>query len=221
MVVVVCVYANSRNAVPRVAHRYGTIAAYTRRRASVRVVFVVFCMHMYSFAGLIRRTPQPTFSDTAITDRHSDTTIFQLRAHWVRISWSIGSEKSFGHVPPVGVEPSTSCVQGKPPIHYLSHEDIRWNSSSVGGWCRCKWYWSLGAIDQHLTFDTHIETKVNKANSVIEIVWWSFTYLDEEMFRLLLKALVRSHLEWAQSVWCPYLKKQIELIENVQRRSTQ
>ena len=99
-----CVYSNSRNDVPRVAQRYGTIAAYTRRRASVLVVFVVFCVHMYSFAGLIRRTPPPTFSDTAITDRHSDT-IFQLRAHWVRISWSIGSEKSFGHVPPVGVEP--------------------------------------------------------------------------------------------------------------------
>ena len=111
----VCVYSNSRNDVPRVAQRYGTIAAHTRRRASVPVVFVVFCMHMYSFAGLIRRTPLPTFSDTAITD--SDTTIFQLRAHWVRISWSIGSEKSFRHVPQVGVEPSTSCVQGEHPIH--------------------------------------------------------------------------------------------------------
>ena len=113
----VCVYSNSRNDVPRVAQRYGTIAAHTRRRASVLVLFVVFCMHMHSFAGLIRQTPPPTFSDTAITDRHSDTTIFQLRAHWVRISWSIGSEKSFGHVPPVGVEPSTSCVQGEHPIH--------------------------------------------------------------------------------------------------------
>ena len=113
----VCVYSNSRNDVPRVAQRYGTIAAQTRRRASVLVVFVVFCVHMHSFAGLIRRTPSPTFSDTAITDRHSDTTIFQLRAHWVRISWSIGSEKSFGHVPPVGVEPSTPCMQGEHPIH--------------------------------------------------------------------------------------------------------
>ena len=113
----VCVYSNSRNDVPRMAQRYETIAAHTRRRASVLVVFVVFCVHMHSFAGLIRRTPPPTFSDTAITDRHSDTTIFQLRAHWVRISWSIGSEKSFGHVPPVGVEPSTSCVQGEHPIH--------------------------------------------------------------------------------------------------------
>ena len=84
-----CVCSNSRNDVPRVAQRYGTIAAHTRRRASVLVVFLVFCVHMYSFAGLVRWTPPPTFSDTAITDRHSDTTIFQLRAHLVRISWSI------------------------------------------------------------------------------------------------------------------------------------
>ena len=63
----VCMYSNSRNDVPRVAQRYGTIAAHTRRRAPVLVVLVVFCVHMYSFAGSIRRTPSPTFSDTAIT----------------------------------------------------------------------------------------------------------------------------------------------------------
>ena len=91
--------------VPRVAQRYGTIAAHTRRRASDLVVLVAICVHMYSFAGLIRRTPPPTL------------TICQLRAHWVRISWSIRSEKSFGHVPPVGIEPSTSCTQGEHPIH--------------------------------------------------------------------------------------------------------
>ena len=69
------------------AQRYGTKVAHTRRRPSVIVMFVV-CLRahvLYNFAGLIRRTPPPTFSDTAITDRHSDTTIFQLRAHWVRI----------------------------------------------------------------------------------------------------------------------------------------
>ena len=59
--------------------------------------------------GLIRRTPSPTFSDTAITDRHSGTTIFRLRTHWKRISWSIGSENLFEHMTPVGVEPSTSA----------------------------------------------------------------------------------------------------------------
>ena len=116
--VCVCVYSDSRNDIPQVPQRYGAIAAQTRHRASVLVVFVVFCVHMYNFASLIRQTPSPTFSDTAITDPYSDITIFKLRAHWVRISWSIGSEKPFGHVPPVGVEPSTSCVQGEHPIHY-------------------------------------------------------------------------------------------------------
>ena len=87
---------------------------------------------MYSFAGLMRRTLPPTFSDTAITDRRSDTTICQLRVHWVRISWSIGSEKSFGHVPPLGVEPSTSCVNGEHPIHQTrrSAVQLRYNISS-------------------------------------------------------------------------------------------
>ena len=62
----------------------------------------VLCAHVQ----FCRFDKADAIADTAITDRHSDTTIFQLRAHWVRISWSIGSEKSFGHVPPVGVEPS-------------------------------------------------------------------------------------------------------------------
>ena len=88
--------------VPRVAQRYGTTAAHTLCRASVLVVFVVFCVHIHSFASSIRRTPPPTFSDTAITNRHSDTTIFQLRAHWVWISWSIGSEKTVRTYAPPG-----------------------------------------------------------------------------------------------------------------------
>ena len=87
----VCVYSNSRNDIPRVVQRYGTIAAHTRRRASVPVVFVVFCVHMYSFAGLIRRTPPPTFSNTATATL---IPLFPAQTHWVRISWSIGSEKN-------------------------------------------------------------------------------------------------------------------------------
>ena len=46
-----CVCSDSRNEVPRVAQRYRTIAAHTRRRSSVLVVFVVFSVHMYKFAG--------------------------------------------------------------------------------------------------------------------------------------------------------------------------
>ena len=99
------------------------MAARTRRRSSVFIVFVVFYACVFScshgLAGLIRRTLPPTFSDTAVTDRHSDTTIFQLREYKVLTSWSTGSEKSFGHVPPVGVEPSTSCRQTSCVLFYL------------------------------------------------------------------------------------------------------
>ena len=57
-----CVYSNSRNDVPRVAQRYGTIAAHTRRRASVLVVFVVFFVHMH---GGIR----VAVGDCSVTER--------------------------------------------------------------------------------------------------------------------------------------------------------
>ena len=57
---------------------------------------VVFCMHMYSLAGLIRRTPLPLLSDTAIIDRHSDTTFsssehlgVDILVYWIRkIVWT-------------------------------------------------------------------------------------------------------------------------------------
>ena len=44
------------------------------RHITCTSVYVVFCMHMYSFAHLIKRTAPPMFSDTAITDRYSDFT---------------------------------------------------------------------------------------------------------------------------------------------------
>ena len=61
----VCVCSNSHNDVLRVAQQYGTIAAHIRGSAFVLVVFVVLCMHMHSFAGLIKRMSLPTFSVTA------------------------------------------------------------------------------------------------------------------------------------------------------------
>ena len=77
-------------------------------------------------------------------------------------------------------------------------------------------------IDEHLSFETHIDTKLNKSNSVMGIIKRSFTYLGEEMFVLLFKALVRPHVlvEYAQSIWSPYLKNHINLVENIQHRST-
>ena len=75
-------------------------------------------------------------------------------------------------------------------------------------------------IDKDLTFSDHMNEKINKANWIIGLIRRSFTYLTEDIFLQLCKALVRPHLEYANCIWFPYKKKDITLIENVQRRTT-
>ena len=47
----------------------------------------------------------------------------------------------------------------------------------------------------------------------------SFIHLGESTFLKPFKALVRPHLEYADTVWCPTKMKYIIVIENVQRRA--
>ena len=60
----------------------------------------------------------------------------------------------------------------------------------------------------------------NKQTPSWETIRRSFKYLDHTTFKLLFCAQVRTIVEYANPFWCPYLKKDIELIENVQRRAT-
>jgi hypothetical protein len=62
--------------------------------------------------------------------------------------------------------------------------------------------------------------KINKSNSIMGLIRRTFTYIDTPTFLMLYKALVRPHLEYANSVWNPYKKKHITALENVQRRAT-
>ena len=48
----------------------------------------------------------------------------------------------------------------------------------------------------------------------------SFTDLNSDNFRNLFTTMIRPHLEYAAAVWSPHMKKDIQLIENVQRRAT-
>ena len=48
----------------------------------------------------------------------------------------------------------------------------------------------------------------------------NFESLNKEMFQILISTLVRPHLEYAATIWSPYLKSQKDTIEKVQQRAT-
>jgi hypothetical protein len=62
-----------------------------------------------------------------------------------------------------------------------------------------------------LSFDYRKSTK--------PIIRRTFDYLDLKTFRILSVSLVILHLEYANPVWNPYLKKHTDIIENIQRKT--
>ena len=48
----------------------------------------------------------------------------------------------------------------------------------------------------------------------------NFKYMKKNTFILLYKSMVRPHLEYANLVWHPYRKEDINKLEKVQRRAT-
>ena len=75
-------------------------------------------------------------------------------------------------------------------------------------------------FSRDLKFSEHItkkkKKKVNKANSILALIRGTFQYLDKYSFLRLYTAMVRPHLEFANVVWHPYLRKDIESLERVQ-----
>ncbi len=75
-------------------------------------------------------------------------------------------------------------------------------------------------IDTDLSFEAHIASITSKASQIMGAIRRTFTSLDNEHMMMLYKSQVRSILEYANAVWSPYKCKDINLVENVQRRAT-
>ena len=75
-------------------------------------------------------------------------------------------------------------------------------------------------VDNELKFSQHIEKQVGKANRILGQIRRSYQYLDVETLRLLFTSLVQPHLEFANVIWAPKLKKDCNIIEGVLRRAT-
>ena len=59
-------------------------------------------------------------------------------------------------------------------------------------------------FDENLDFGMHIAERINKAYRMLWLIKRNFKDISKEAFLLLYKHLVRSHLEYCNSVWAPY-----------------
>ena len=75
-------------------------------------------------------------------------------------------------------------------------------------------------VSKNFKFSNHVSKIAAKANSVLGRIRRTFTYFDIENVRLLYTSLVRPHLEYGVQSWSPHYKKDIEKLEQVQRRAT-
>jgi len=79
---------------------------------------------------------------------------------------------------------------------------------------RCNNVRDLGVtVDSKLSFSDHTTEKVNKAYSILGIIKRNFQHVDKVAFVFLYKALVRSHLEYANTVLFPYKQYLIEVVD--------
>ena len=75
-------------------------------------------------------------------------------------------------------------------------------------------------VDTKLKFQKQTSVKVNKANQMWGVVKRAFKHMNPDIFKKLFCSHVRPHVEYAIQFWSPYLRKNINQVEQVQRRAT-
>ena len=75
-------------------------------------------------------------------------------------------------------------------------------------------------VDKTMKFSEQVNSAVGKANATLGMIKRNITCKSKNIVTKLYKALVRPKLEYCVQAWRPYLQKDIEKMERVQRRAT-
>ena len=75
-------------------------------------------------------------------------------------------------------------------------------------------------IDPDLNFEEHIEIQTKKARGLSGMIMRTFVYKTAPILIPIFKSLIRPILEYGNVVWHPYLRKNIDKIEKIQRHYT-
>ena len=75
-------------------------------------------------------------------------------------------------------------------------------------------------INNNGTPSENCASAAKKANQVLGQIRRSFTCFTKEIQLQLYKVFVRPHLEYAVPAWCPWQRKDIDLLEKIQHRAT-
>ena len=75
-------------------------------------------------------------------------------------------------------------------------------------------------FEKSLKFNKHVMEVVNRTKKLTGMIKRTFSFLNRSLFLTLYKSLIRSIVDYGVTVWYPTTKKNIQLIENIQKRAT-
>ena len=107
-------------------------------------------------------------------------------------------------------------------VMHIGNNNIRFNYEMSENWLdECWSERDLGIkIDSNMNFSGQSLEARNKANRMLGFIGRNVTYKSKEVVRRLYNSYVRPHLEYSVQAWRPHLRKDISMLEAVQRRAT-
>ena len=71
-------------------------------------------------------------------------------------------------------------------------------------------------VNDNMKVSEQCRITASKGNQVLGMIRRNITHKEKSLY----KAIVRPHLEYRIQAWSPYLRKDIEMLEKIQRRAT-